>query len=81
MAGSDRTDFWHQLLNSLFHALDPGTVAGDGGRWRYVLTMLALTVAGLFVVSALIGVISAGIDEKLAELRRGRRASWRRTTR
>ena len=72
LAGSDRTDFWHQLLNSLFHALDPGTVAGDGGRWRYVLTMLVLTVAGLFVVSALIGVIAAGIDAKLAELRRGR---------
>ena len=34
--------------------------------------MLALTIAGLFIVSALIGVIAAGIDTKLAELRRGR---------
>ena len=34
--------------------------------------MLALTIAGLFIVSALIGVIAAGIDTKLADLRRGR---------
>ena len=34
--------------------------------------MLVLTLAGLFIVSALIGVIAAGIDTKLAELRRGR---------
>ena len=34
--------------------------------------MLALTLAGLFIVSALIGVIAAGIDTKLADLRRGR---------
>jgi voltage-gated potassium channel Kch len=73
LAGSDRTDFWHQLLNSLFHALDPGTVAGDGaGSWRFILTMLVLTVAGLFIVSALIGVIATGIDAKLSDLRRGR---------
>jgi voltage-gated potassium channel Kch len=64
--------FWHELFSSLLHALDPGTVAGDSGRWRFLLTMLALTIGGLFIVSALIGVIAAGIDTKLADLRRGR---------
>ncbi len=34
--------------------------------------MLLLTIAGLFIVSALIGVIANGIDTKLADLRRGR---------
>ena len=34
--------------------------------------MLVLTLAGLFIVSALIGVIATGIDTKLADLRRGR---------
>jgi voltage-gated potassium channel Kch len=34
--------------------------------------MLALTIGGLFIVSALIGVIAAGIDTRLADLRRGR---------
>jgi ion channel POLLUX/CASTOR len=68
----DPTDFGHQLLRSLFHALDPGTVTGDTGSWRFVLVMLALTVAGLLIVSALIGVIATGIDAKLSDLRRGR---------
>ncbi len=54
------------------HALDPGTVAGDTGSAGFLLTMLALTLAGLFIVSALIGVIATGIDEKLMQLRKGR---------
>jgi voltage-gated potassium channel Kch len=66
-------NFGRELIQNLFHALDPGTVAGDGTfQWRYLLTMLVLTIAGLFIVSALIGVIATGIDAKLADLRRGR---------
>jgi voltage-gated potassium channel Kch len=70
--GTDKS-FFRELIDNLFHALDPGTVAGDGdGQWRFLLTMLVLTIGGLFIVSALIGVIAAGIDTKLADLRRGR---------
>ncbi|WP_051471730.1 CASTOR/POLLUX-related putative ion channel [Patulibacter minatonensis] len=68
----ERPGVRQQLFNSLMHALDPGTVAGDSGSWRFLLTMLALTIAGLFVVSALIGVIATAIDTRLMELRRGR---------
>lgn len=64
--------FFKQLFNSLMHALDPGTVAGDSGGWSFLITMLLLTLAGLFIVSALIGVIATGIDSKLEDLRRGR---------
>lgn len=65
--------FFAELFQSLLHALDPGTVAGDTGQsWQFIVTMLLLTIGGLFIVSALIGVIAAGIDAKLAELRRGR---------
>jgi voltage-gated potassium channel Kch len=65
--------FLKELFFSLLHALDPGTIGGDDtSSWRFLLTMLALTIAGLFIVSALIGVIAAGIDTRLAELRRGR---------
>ncbi len=67
-----KSGFFGQLLATFFHALDPGTIAGDGGSWRFLLIMLVLTVAGLFIVSALIGVIATGIDDKLSELRRGR---------
>lgn len=68
----ERPGVRQQLFNSLMHALDPGTVAGDTGSWRFLLTMLALTIAGLFIVSALIGVIATAIDTRLMELRRGR---------
>ncbi|MDN4174961.1 NAD-binding protein [Nocardioides sp. SOB77] len=64
--------FAQELFAALLHALDPGTIGGDTGSWRFLLTMLLLTIGGLFIVSALIGVIATGIDAKLAELRRGR---------
>ncbi|MCX6400901.1 MAG: hypothetical protein NTX33_13355 [Propionibacteriales bacterium] len=64
--------FWKASFQALMHALDPGTVAGDTGSWQFLVTMLVLTVAGLFIVSALIGVIAAGIDARIADLQRGR---------
>lgn len=69
--GEDR-GFFPDLFYNLLHALDPGTVGGDSGHWPYLLVMLALTLGGLFIVSALIGVLANGIDSKLADLRRGR---------
>lgn len=66
--------FGEAAFQALMHALDPGTVAGDTGTWRWLVTMLVLTVAGLFIVSALIGVIAAGIDARIAHLQRGRSA-------
>src|SRR3954447_6989727 len=68
---SDR-GFFPDLFYNLLHALDPGTIGGDAGSWSYLLVMLALTLGGLFIVSALIGVLASGIDSKLADLRRGR---------
>jgi voltage-gated potassium channel Kch len=72
--GNEGTDhgFFADLFYNLLHALDPGTVGGDVGTWPWLLTMLALTLGGLFIVSALIGVLASGIDSKLADLRRGR---------
>ncbi|MET3962461.1 voltage-gated potassium channel Kch [Marmoricola sp. OAE513] len=70
--GAQHQGFFWELFQALMHALDPGTVAGDSGTWRFLLTMLALTLAGLFIVSALIGIIAAGIDAKIADLQRGR---------
>ncbi|HET6153691.1 MAG TPA: hypothetical protein VFE15_12075, partial [Marmoricola sp.] len=64
--------FLNELFQTLLHALDAGTVAGDQGTWRFLLTMMILTLGGLFIVSALIGIIAAGIDAKIADLQRGR---------
>jgi voltage-gated potassium channel Kch len=71
-APDGKTGFFNELFQTLLHALDAGTIAGDSGTWRFLLTMMALTLGGLFIVSALIGIIAAGIDAKLADLRRGR---------
>ena len=61
------------LFQNLLHAMDAGTVAGDAGRSAlFIASMMFVTVAGIFVVSALIGVISAGLDTKMSELRKGR---------
>jgi voltage-gated potassium channel Kch len=67
-----RKGFGGQLFSTLLHAMDPGTVAGDGGSWQFLGAMLVVTLGGLFVVSALIGVIATALDEKLLDLRKGR---------
>src|SRR5919202_1464993 len=70
--GSKRPGVIGQLFKSLLHAMDPGTVAGDVGKWPFLLVMLLLTIGGLLIVSALIGVLATGLDRKLDELRKGR---------
>jgi len=52
-------------------AMDSGTVSGDVG-WTFRIPMLGVTLGGIFIVSALIGVINNGIEGKLDELRKGR---------
>src|SRR3954463_14050163 len=68
----DRPGVIGQGLKTLLHALDPGTVAGDTGKWPFLLVMFLITIGGLFVVSALIGVIATGLDNRIQELRKGR---------
>ncbi len=53
------------------HAIDAGNLAGDAG-WALRVLMLVVTVAGIFLVSILIGTITSGMEAKLGELRKGR---------
>ena len=69
--GEDGMSFVEALWASLMRTLDPGTMGGDAG-WGFRLVMLSVTIAGIFVVSALIGVLSTGLEGKLDELRKGR---------
>jgi voltage-gated potassium channel Kch len=69
---SDEHGVIGQLFRSLLHAMDPGTIAGDAGKWPFLLAMLLLTMGGLLIVSALIGVLATGLDRKIEELRKGR---------
>jgi voltage-gated potassium channel Kch len=60
------------LWMALLHAMDPGTVAGDEGSVFWIVSMFAVTIGGIFVVAALVGVITTGLEAKLDDLRKGR---------
>lgn len=70
-AGEDRP-FYELIWMGLLRTLDPGTMGGDQGTTGFLGAMLLVTLAGLFVISALIGIINTGIQGRLAELRKGR---------
>ncbi|MEA3043176.1 MAG: hypothetical protein QOH47_1014 [Sphingomonadales bacterium] len=69
--GEESMSFIEGLWASLMRTLDPGTMGGDAG-WGFRLVMLTVTLAGIFVVSALIGVLSTGLESRLDQLRKGR---------
>ena len=57
---------------SLMHTMDAGTLGGDDGTWTFLFLYLFPTIGGLFIVSALIGVLNQGFGTMLEEMRRGR---------
>jgi len=63
--------FIEALWQSLMRTTDAGTVAGDSG-WAFRGLNLFVTAMGILVFSALISVISAGLDAKIDEARKGR---------
>jgi ion channel POLLUX/CASTOR len=56
---------------ALMRTFDAGTMGGDAG-WSLRGVGLIATIGGIFIVSALIGVITTGLDGRLESLRRGR---------
>ena len=56
---------------TLMRTFDAGNMAGDAG-WPFRLLMLAVTLFGIFVLSTLIGVLSAGLEAQIEKLRKGR---------
>ncbi|MEQ1902027.1 MAG: hypothetical protein ABL866_14990 [Devosia sp.] len=69
--GGSPLDFGEAVWESLMRTLDSGTMGGDSG-WGFRWVMLVVTLGGIFVVSALIGVLSSGLESKLDQLRKGR---------
>ncbi|WP_327045870.1 potassium transporter TrkA [Microbispora sp. NBC_01189] len=57
---------------SLLRTLDPGTMGGDEGSPVFLGLMLTVTIGGIFIVSALIGVLTTGLENKITQLRKGR---------
>lgn len=71
--GSDRPlTFIEIAWMCLMRTLDAGTMGQDQGGWPFLVAMLFITSAGLLVVGTLIGILSAGIDSRLQEMRKGR---------
>ncbi|TAK10906.1 MAG: potassium transporter TrkA [Anaerolineae bacterium] len=68
---SGSLSFGEAAWASLMRTLDSGTMGGDTGS-GFRLVMLFVTLGGVFVVSTLIGVLGAGVEGKLEELRKGR---------
>lgn len=63
--------FIEGVWKSLMATLDSGTMGGDEG-WYYRIVRFSATLIGIFIISVLIGIISAGIDEKLKDLKKGK---------
>ncbi|GII85644.1 lipoprotein [Sphaerisporangium siamense] len=57
---------------NLMRAIDPGTMGGDTGRPLFLALMLTITIGGVFIVSSLIGVLTTGLENRIAQLRKGR---------
>lgn len=69
--GEEPLSFAEGFWQSLMRTMDPGTMAGDIG-WPYRLVTLVITLSGIFVFSALVGILSSGLNERLLLLRKGR---------
>jgi K+/H+ antiporter YhaU regulatory subunit KhtT len=63
--------FVEALWLAMVRTLDAGTFGADTG-WRFRLIMLIDTLGGVFIVAALIGIISSGLESRLGEMRKGR---------
>jgi ion channel POLLUX/CASTOR len=68
----DDASFMQVAWMSLLRTLDSGTMGGDTGSPFFLFMMLVVTFGGVFVVSALIGIINNSIEDKMDELRKGR---------
>jgi len=69
--GEQRITFFEAFWRSLMRTMDAGTMGGDEGiGFRFV--MFLVTLAGIFVISTLIGILTAGVEGKLESLRKGR---------
>jgi voltage-gated potassium channel Kch len=72
--GEPPFDFIEGLWFSFLANLGEGSVAGRESVWTFRFLTLGLTLASIFIVSNLIGIISNAITQKIENLRRGKSA-------
>jgi len=66
------TSLIERMWYGLMRTLDAGTMGGDAGSWAFLVANLGVTLGGVFIVSALIGILNTGLEAKLDGLRKGR---------
>jgi ion channel POLLUX/CASTOR len=69
--GGSALNFPEAFWEAMMRTFDAGTMGGDTG-WGFRFVMLVDTIGGIFVISALIGVLTTGIETRMEELRKGR---------
>ncbi|MFN8606289.1 MAG: hypothetical protein U0931_02070 [Vulcanimicrobiota bacterium] len=69
--GKDPAGLGENAWTALMRTLDPSNLAGDSG-WTYRAVMLVISLLGIFVLSALISILSSGLQVRIDELRKGR---------
>ncbi|MBS2040490.1 hypothetical protein JST97_36220 [bacterium] len=69
--GRDPSGLGENVWIALMRTLDPSNLAGDTG-WGYRAVMLVISLVGIFVLSALISILSSGLQVRIDELRKGR---------
>jgi hypothetical protein len=63
--------FFEAAWESLMRTFDAGTMGGDTG-WGFRFVMLWVTIGGILIISTLIGVLTAGVEGLVENLRKGR---------
>jgi hypothetical protein len=59
--GGENLSLIEAIWQSMMHELDAGAVGADTG-WAFRMSMLLVTIGGIFVLSTLIGVLTSGIE-------------------
>lgn len=71
IAEGESANFVESFWQALTRVFDSGTFSGDNG-WALRLVTLVITLGGVFLVTALIGLIASSIDQRIADLGKGR---------
>ena len=70
--GGGSPGFGEMFWSSMMRTLDAGNMADDRGSWVFMAMMLFITLGGIFVLSALIGILNGALGNVIDDLRKGK---------
>jgi voltage-gated potassium channel Kch len=71
IAEGESASFFESFWQALLRVFDSGTFSGDNG-WGLRIVSLVVTLGGLFIFTALVGLIATSLDQRIASLGKGR---------